>query len=129
MLNLDAKLLVLIAIVLIGMTLHLTGNMDLTQMISSQNAQYDNKKMSDDEVTEYVDNQLHELMVSESFESADEETRVTYVKALLKKLKKEKRIKNYFYSTETQMFSFEYKDGSLGGVVIKEHDPLMNSID
>jgi len=77
-------------------------------------------------LNEYVDEQLQELIQSSTYQNGNIDERYQMVNQLLSKLKKEKAIIDFSYNKDSYLFSFEYCDGVLGGVRIKDFNSDFN---
>ena len=75
---------------------------------------------------EYVDTKIAEITASEEYKESSYDDRKTTIEQILTDLKEEKYIKNGYYDKDSQMFTFQYSSGVLGGVMIKEFDSLTN---
>lgn len=75
---------------------------------------------------EYVDTEISKITDSEEYKESSYDDRKAAIEQILTKLKEEKYIKNDYYDKDSQMFTFQYSSGVLGGVMIKEFDSLMN---
>lgn len=81
----------------------------------------------DEDMTE-VDERIKKLMTAEDFKSAAEQNKLEAVETLLNELVKEGLIKDgsVDYDVDSGMFSFQYKSGALGGIMMKEFHEDMN---
>lgn len=88
----------------------------------------DNKSLEEDEleIDNIVDSQIAELIKSEEFDKGTIEEREKIVKPLLYKLEGMGYIKNLYYNSDEKTFTFQYYSGALGGLMIKEFNPMMN---
>lgn len=73
-----------------------------------------------------VDSGITHLMNSEEFKAIDEDKQIDSMKCLLDQYQSSNEIKNVYYDPKTKMYTFQYKDGILGGVMLKDFDPNMN---
>lgn len=73
-----------------------------------------------------VDSGIAEFMSSKEFKAMDEERQVDGMKKLLDIYVSCGEIKNLYYDESTKMYTFQYKDGILGGVMLKDFDSNMN---
>ncbi len=73
-----------------------------------------------------IDDGLNKLMESEEYKNSNENKKIEVVENFLKLYEKDNIIKNLDYDSKTKLFSFQYSDGSLGGVSLKEFDPMLN---
>lgn len=70
--------------------------------------------------TIYVDTSINNLITSSDYSKMSLEEKQIAVTKLLNTLKKEGEIKSYNYSESNTMFSFTYKNGTLGGVTLED---------
>lgn len=91
-------------------------------------AEIESETEVDDEwtVDELVDTKVHEITDSEEYSNASIEEREQMIGPLLKDLEKLGYIKNLYYDKDNEAFTFQYYSGVLGGVMIKEWNPMMN---
>lgn len=91
-------------------------------------AEIESETEVDDEWTidELVDTKVHEITDSEEYSNASIEEREQMIGPLLKDLEKLGYIKNLYYDKDNETFTFQYYSGVLGGVMIKEWNPMMN---
>lgn len=91
-------------------------------------AEIESETEVDDEwtVDELVDTKVHEITDSEEYSNASIEEREQMIGPLLKDLEKLGYIKNLYYDKDNETFTFQYYSGVLGGVMIKEWNPMMN---
>jgi hypothetical protein len=75
----------------------------------------------------YTDKQIEDITASTAYKDADTEGRKRMISLLLKQLRKERVIVQYSYDKDGELFSFEYVDGSLGGVQLRDFDGMTNS--
>ena len=73
-----------------------------------------------------VDSGISEFMETTYFKSLSDSNKVRTMKKLLVKYTLSGQIKNVYYNEDNMMYSFQYKDGILGGVMLKDFDPYMN---
>ena len=73
-----------------------------------------------------VDKLIYNLINSDTYSKMSYNEKKEACKKLLDELKSKEVITFYDYSEITGLYSFEYKDGTLGGIQIKEWDPYMN---
>ncbi len=76
----------------------------------------------------YVDLSIKKVIESVDYKSADIVNRQEIIKSLLKQFKKDMLIKYFSYNEDSFLFSFEYCDGTLGGVYIKDFDSRFNAM-
>jgi len=76
----------------------------------------------------YVDDRISAVTATDAYKNASVDERKDIIQQLLTELKHENAIKYVYYSKDNYLFSFEYKDGTLGGVKIKDFDPYMNGV-
>ncbi len=76
--------------------------------------------------TIYVDTTINNLITSSNYTNMPIEEQQIAVTKLLNILKKEGEIKSYNYSEDNKLFSFTYKNGTLGGVTLEDIDPELN---
>lgn len=74
------------------------------------------------DMNEYVDEQIQAIVQSDAYKNASIDQREQIISHLLSQLKKEEAINNFLYEKGNYLFSFEYCDGTLGGVKIKDFD-------
>lgn len=90
------------------------------------------EKLEDDEseilTRSIVDEKLDSLMKSSEYIEMNYDERKKVCQKLLDELVKDGEIKDYFYQDSNMMFSFEYKNGILGGIQIKEFETYFNEI-
>lgn len=75
---------------------------------------------SEEDAIEMVDQMIRDLTKSDEFLSADEEKRKEMSYQLLKHLKNSELIKNFKFQEKSHMYSFEYIDGTTGGISLKD---------
>lgn len=73
-----------------------------------------------------VDELINKLTKSEGYSKMSYDEKKESCRKLLEELKEKGAIKYYSYSDTSMLYSFEYKDGSLGGIMLKEWDPKFN---
>ena len=73
-----------------------------------------------------VDDGIHDLMNLKEYKNMEEAKQIQIIRKLLEKYKKNGKIKNLYYDQKGKMYTFQYKDGILGGVMIKPFDPELN---
>lgn len=71
-----------------------------------------------------VDELINKLINSEEYSKMSDNEKKEACEKLLKDLKEKEAIKNYSYSD--MLFSFEYKNGTLGGIQLKDWNPIFN---
>lgn len=78
---------------------------------------------------EYVDEKIQSTITAESFETEDEKKQVEKVKQVLKKLEEEEYITkdSVVYDESSKTFSFNYADGTLGGVSLNDFGKKYNN--
>ncbi len=76
--------------------------------------------LSEDEKIDYVDEQIHVLQEDDAYKSANTDTREEMAAGVLRKLRIMRYVKNVSYSSDSQLFSFQYTDGSLGGITLTD---------
>lgn len=76
-----------------------------------------------------IDSIFQHLYEEESFESLDENEKIKLIEKELQELCNQGVLKEgtLNYNDSSKLFSFEYSDGSLGGVSLKQFDDKMNS--
>ena len=85
------------------------------------------EKYDDTVITQYnVDELINKLVNSDEYNKMSENEKKIECEKLLEKLKENDAIKDYYYSDSEKLYSFEYTDGSLGGITIKEFDTEFN---
>lgn len=82
----------------------------------------------DDEWTkvELINARISEVTDSEEYNSASIEEREKMVLPVLADLEDRGYIKNLYYDKDSKTFTFQYYNDVLGGVMIKDWDPMMN---
>ena len=75
---------------------------------------------------ETVDLAIDSLSMSDKYTKVSLEERKMMMSELLTKLKKQGLIKSIYYDKESTMYSFKYKSGALGGVMLKSWNSLIN---
>lgn len=73
-----------------------------------------------------VDTGIEKLMNLKEFQDLGEESKVDRVRCLLDRYSASGEIRNVYYDENTKTYTFQYKDGILGGVMLKSFDPNMN---
>lgn len=73
-----------------------------------------------------IDNRISEVTDSEEYSNATIEERKQMVLVVLTDLESNGYIKNLYYDEDSETFTFQYYNDVLGGVMIKEFDPMMN---
>lgn len=75
-----------------------------------------------------ADERIQNLMKSEDFKAASEQNKLEAVETLLNELAKEDLIigESIYYDVRNSQFSFQYKSGALGGVMMKPFAEDMN---
>lgn len=110
---------ILIFIVLIGIVLIVKKNND-NIIVSEFYSQY----------KEDVDSGVESFMGSETFNKMNEANQIKEINNLLKMYQNDGVIKNLYYDSSNKLYSFEYNygetKGALGGVSLKDMDPMMN---
>ncbi len=77
---------------------------------------------------EYVDEQIKMLLTSENYTSSSLSNQESLISQELSRLKKEKAIKHFSYNQNSLIFSYEYLDGSIGGISLQEFGTEFNGI-
>lgn len=117
-------------VLLITVVLLSTGCSSNTTVIKINNSTEtsDNTFAEEEELSrdEYVDTEISKITDSEEYKESSYDDRKAAIEQILTKLKEEKYIKNDYYDKDSQMFTFQYSSGVLGGAMIKEFDSLMN---
>lgn len=75
---------------------------------------------------ESVDSAIDKLINSVEYKQMPNNQKKEECEKLLNSLKDQGKIKYFSYSESSMLYSFEYSDGVLGGIMIKEWDPYMN---
>lgn len=75
---------------------------------------------------ESIDYAIDKLTNSEEYKQMSDNQKKEECEKLLNRLKDQGKIKYFSYSESSMLYSFEYSDGVLGGIMIKEWDPYMN---
>ena len=122
--NKHLSIILLITVVLLS-----TGCSSNTTVIKINNStETSDNTFAEEELSrdEYVDTEISKITDSEEYKKSSYDERKTAIEQLLTELKEEKYIKNVYYDKDSQMFTFQYSSGVLGGVMIKEFDSLMN---
>ncbi len=73
-----------------------------------------------------VDKGVEELMKSNHIKAMEDTKKVESMRELLNLYQKNKKIKNLYYDTSSMTFTFQYENGILGGVMLKDFDPMLN---
>ena len=73
-----------------------------------------------------VDSGIAYLMNSEEFKSMTDDKKADCMKHLLEQYQSSREIKNVYYDANTKIYTFEYKNGVLGGVMLEDFDPNLN---
>jgi len=73
-----------------------------------------------------ADTLINDLMNSEEYKKKSDKDKKVAVENMLNELVLRKEIKNLSYDESEQLFSFEYKNGTLGGVSLKGFDDKTN---
>ena len=71
-----------------------------------------------------VDKAMQKLVKTEKYKNGNLTTRKKLAKKMFKKLKSKGLIQGLLY--EDKMFSFQYKNGVLGGMMLEEFDKYLN---
>ncbi len=89
---------------------------------------YQEELLTDKELEDmqYVDDKIEQLSSSQEYKEMSIEEKATEMEKLLKDLKEKKYIKDYNYSSDNYLFSYEYECGVLGGIMLKDFDPMLN---
>ena len=85
-------------------------------------------EVSKDDTMQAVDERLQNLMQANDFKSSSEQNKLEAVETLLNELVNEGLIEDgsISYDAATSTFSFQYKSGALGGIMIKEFADNIN---
>lgn len=101
--------------------------------IISRNNNIDDSSIVNEFYSQYkedVDGGVEFFIESETFNKMNEETQIKEMENLLKVYESNGIIENLHYDNENKLFSFTYNSGeikgALGGVSLKEWDPMMN---
>lgn len=70
-----------------------------------------------------IDEQIRDLLKSETYIDAECTQRRELVQTLLERLQREGLITNYLFQPQDQMFSYLCPDGSLGGIELQRGYP------
>ncbi|MGN1457179.1 MAG: hypothetical protein ACI4XP_04395 [Acutalibacteraceae bacterium] len=99
---------------------------DIQSSVSSVSSEGMSSKEIDD--MSKVDDRIQNLMKSEDFKAASEQNKLEAVETLLNELAKEDLIigESINYDVRNSQFSFQYKSGALGGIMMKDFDEHMN---
>jgi hypothetical protein len=73
-----------------------------------------------------VNDRLKEAMNSEAYSSADIPGRAEIIVSLLEELKELGAVQEFFFDGSSDVVSFTYCDGTLGGALLKEFDKDKN---
>ena len=82
----------------------------------------------DYEANTHVNKELSSVLNEKGYESLTTEQKKEACKEKLDQLEKDDYVKNVKYQIESMMYEFEYKDGSLGGVMLEKFDKDCNGI-
>lgn len=80
------------------------------------------------EKNDVVNERIKGLLNSETYKMAEDEERVALVSELLTGLETSGYIKNLSLNEENNLFSFQYIDGTLGGVTIEDFSQSEGSL-
>ena len=75
---------------------------------------------------ELINSRISEVTESEEYTSASVKEREKMVLPVLADLEDKGYIKNLYYDKDSKTFTFQYYNDVLGGVMIKDWDPMMN---
>jgi hypothetical protein len=75
---------------------------------------------SQEERTDCADERIRELLDDAAYRDGDAETRKALAAEVLHALEKEHCIKALYYDPKNQMYSYQYADGSLGGLTMTD---------
>lgn len=78
------------------------------------------------EYSQEVQEGIQAIMKEEEYDSSEYDTQVELMGELLNLYKKHGEIKKYAYEESSSMYSFTFKDGTLGGAMLKPFNPLYN---
>lgn len=105
-----------------------TGDWERTN--TDDNAKQIMKIIADDDLENMhtAEERISELMNSQEYKDSNDEQKRNAVEKLLNELGNEGLIEkgSIIYDDSTKNFSFQYKGGILGGIMLKEFDPRMN---
>lgn len=105
-----------------------TGDWERTN--TDDNAKQIMKIIADDDLENMhtAEERISELTNSQEYKDSNDEQKRSAVEKLLKELENEGLIEkgSIMYDDSQMMFSFQYKGGILGGIMLKEFDPMMN---
>ena len=73
-----------------------------------------------------VDKNIAKVSSSEEYNNGTLKDKKLLMKDCLTQLKKKKLISTYHYDKDSKMFSYTYKCGVLGGVMLVDFDPMFN---
>lgn len=76
--------------------------------------------------SESVDSAISKLTSSAEYTQMSNYEKKEAVEKLLKRLKNQGKIRCFSYLESSMLYSFEYSNGVLGGIMIKGWDPYMN---
>lgn len=117
--------IVIVIILILVLSITLCGCSNTINITEEHLTSIDSELGEYDEI-EYIDSKIKFITETDEYKSAEIDERKAIINQLLIQLKKDKRIRNFSYNKDNFLFSFEYLDGSLGGVMIKEFDTLMD---
>jgi len=98
---------------------------DFTTTIQSEEF-VDSTQSKLDDINYYVDDEIEKMVESAEYKNATIDERKNIANSLLLRLKKEKAIKRFSYSKDSYLFSFTYKNGTLGGIYLKDFNTQFN---
>ncbi len=91
--------------------------------------QSETESESPDSKAAYAQEQIDQMMDSKNYQQADKQEKTKMAKTVLKELESRQYIKNLYYDESGELFSFEYANGILGGIQMRdfsgEEDGLM----
>lgn len=117
--------IVIVIILILVLSITLCGCSNTINITEEHLTSIDSELGEYDEI-EYIDSKIKFITETDEYKSAEIDERKAIINQLLIQLKKDKRIRNFSYNKDNFLLSFEYLDGSLGGVMIKEFDTLMD---
>lgn len=91
-----------------------------SQSYDSEIATAENAEEDEFEKMDFVNDKINELTSSDDYKNAtlDEQQKLAY--EMLADLEKDGYIRNLYYSSEDSLISFQYANGALGGVSLKD---------
>ncbi len=115
-------LAILAAVILIDFGACVQSPSNTESLQSSETIETSSQPSSDDEYRKvaYVDERIDQLMKSSAYKNSSFEKQKELIFDMLKELERERYIINLYYNEESLLFSFEYSNGTLGGVSLRD---------